>query len=94
MGANIDRDGQYAARAGNFVNNWNPNVSVPERPDIKGMMQVTIISSPVLYPRAETLSIATVPQRYLQLHRPAPLQRSRPSTINVFFERDKQGRIL
>lgn len=53
MGANIDRDGQYATRAGNFVNNWNRNVSVPGRPDIKGMMQVTIISSPVLYLRAD-----------------------------------------
>lgn len=31
---------QYTARAGNFVNNWNPNVTVPGNASIKGMMQV------------------------------------------------------
>ncbi|EKM57353.1 glycoside hydrolase family 92 protein [Phanerochaete carnosa HHB-10118-sp] len=30
---------KYAQRAQNFVNNWNPNVTVPGREDIKGMMQ-------------------------------------------------------
>ncbi|KAJ3558216.1 hypothetical protein NM688_g1058 [Phlebia brevispora] len=30
---------KYVQRAGNFVNNWNPNTTVPGRPDIKGMMQ-------------------------------------------------------
>ncbi|THG98109.1 hypothetical protein EW026_g4015 [Hermanssonia centrifuga] len=30
---------KYAQRAGNFVNNWNPDTAVPGRPDIVGMMQ-------------------------------------------------------
>ncbi|KAH9835013.1 glycoside hydrolase family 92 protein [Rhodofomes roseus] len=30
---------KYAQRAGNFVNVWNPNVTVPGRDDIVGMMQ-------------------------------------------------------
>ncbi|KIP07755.1 glycoside hydrolase family 92 protein [Phlebiopsis gigantea 11061_1 CR5-6] len=30
---------KYAKRAQNFINNWNPNVTVPGRTDIKGMMQ-------------------------------------------------------
>lgn len=30
---------QYAKRAQNFINNWNPDTTVPGRKDIKGMMQ-------------------------------------------------------
>ncbi|KAI0697371.1 glycoside hydrolase family 92 protein [Cytidiella melzeri] len=30
---------KYAQRAGNFVNNWNPNITMPGFPSIKGMMQ-------------------------------------------------------
>ncbi|GJE96620.1 glycoside hydrolase family 92 protein [Phanerochaete sordida] len=30
---------KYAQRAQNFVNTWNPNITVPGRTDIKGMMQ-------------------------------------------------------
>lgn len=32
---------QYAKRAGNFVNVWNPNVTVPGGPGVQGMMQVS-----------------------------------------------------
>ncbi|KAH9919561.1 glycoside hydrolase family 92 protein [Fomitopsis serialis] len=38
MGNTADAD-KYAERAGNFVNVWNPNVTVPGRDDIVGMMQ-------------------------------------------------------
>ena len=31
---------KYAGRAGNFVNLWNPNTTVPDEPSIVGMMQV------------------------------------------------------
>ena len=34
---------QYAGRAGNFANVWNPNVTVPGRDDIVGMMQVRVL---------------------------------------------------
>ncbi|KAI0085290.1 family 92 glycosyl hydrolase, partial [Irpex rosettiformis] len=30
---------KYAKRAGNFVNNWNPDITVPGNSSIKGMMQ-------------------------------------------------------
>ncbi|KAF8652642.1 hypothetical protein AX16_004274 [Volvariella volvacea WC 439] len=30
---------KYAQRGGNFINVWNPNVMMPDRPDIVGMMQ-------------------------------------------------------
>ncbi|KAI0055360.1 glycoside hydrolase family 92 protein [Artomyces pyxidatus] len=36
---------KYAARAGNFVNNWNPNTTVPGGPaSVKGMMQPRLVS--------------------------------------------------
>ncbi|OCH84461.1 glycoside hydrolase family 92 protein [Obba rivulosa] len=38
MGKKSDGD-KYAQRAGNFINVWNPNTTVPGRPDIVGMMQ-------------------------------------------------------
>lgn len=34
-----DDQKKYLGRAGNFMNVWNANVSVPEHPEIKGMMQ-------------------------------------------------------
>ncbi|KAI0340428.1 glycoside hydrolase family 92 protein [Trametopsis cervina] len=36
---NAEDAAKYTARAGNFVNNWNPNVTVPGNASIKGMMQ-------------------------------------------------------
>lgn len=34
---------KYAKRSGNFVNNWNPNTTVPDQPSIVGMMQVSLM---------------------------------------------------
>ncbi|KAF8624708.1 hypothetical protein AX17_007039 [Amanita inopinata Kibby_2008] len=31
---------KYLQRAGNYINVWNPNVTMPNYPDIKGMMQL------------------------------------------------------
>ncbi|KXN83541.1 hypothetical protein AN958_01250 [Leucoagaricus sp. SymC.cos] len=40
---------KYLGRAGNFVNVWNANVSVPGNPEIKGMMQPRFANGTFLY---------------------------------------------
>ncbi|KAG7094587.1 hypothetical protein E1B28_005412 [Marasmius oreades] len=36
---NAEDGAKYAQRAGNYFNVWNPNVSVPDAPSVRGMMQ-------------------------------------------------------
>ena len=64
---------EYAKRAGNFINNWNPNVTVPGRPDIKGMMQVRESAQNNARMSLITFVTATLCKRDFQLHRSASL---------------------
>lgn len=52
---------KYAQRATNFVNVWNPDVSVPEYPDIAGMMQ----------PRFADGAFNSTDPRHCSIHDPA-----------------------
>jgi putative alpha-1,2-mannosidase len=44
-----DDSAKYAARAANYLNVWNPNITVPDGPDVWGMMQPRLANMSWVY---------------------------------------------
>ncbi|EPS96935.1 hypothetical protein FOMPIDRAFT_62080 [Fomitopsis schrenkii] len=76
MGNTADAN-KYAGRAGNFANVWNPNVTVPGRDDIVGMMQPRFLNGTWNYtdPRHCSVNDPTQSTCYLT-----------PTNVDGFYE--------
>ncbi|KZT08230.1 glycoside hydrolase family 92 protein [Laetiporus sulphureus 93-53] len=84
-------DGQkYAERAANYINVWNPNTTVPGRPDIVGMMQPRFLNGTFNYtdPRHCSVNDPTQSTCYLNAANKDGFYESSPLVYSQFVPQD------
>ncbi|KAI0030576.1 glycoside hydrolase family 92 protein [Vararia minispora EC-137] len=82
---------KYVGRAGNFVNNWDPNVTVPGGPkNITGMMQLRLLNGSFMFtdPRHCSVNDPTHSTCFLDARNMDGFYESSPLTYSQFVPQD------